>query len=128
MEEYRRLMYVAVTRAEDRMIFCGYRKKEKSPENSWYNLFKNSFTKIAALDEKQNIWTLTSRQEILPDKKETAVKNKKQAPVPDFMLKPAAEEQPLSKPLTPSRPDDEPAVISPWVGRASCRGRVCVLV
>lgn len=113
LEEYRRLMYVAVTRAEDRMIFCGYRKKDKSPENSWYNLFKNSFTKIAALDEKQNIWTLTSRQEILPDKKETAVKNKKQAPVPDFMLKPAAEEQPLSKPLTPSRPDDEPAVVSP---------------
>lgn len=113
LEEYRRLMYVAVTRAEDRMIFCGYRKKDKSPETSWYNLFKNSFTKIARLNEEQNIWTFSSRQEFTPDKKETKIKIEKTAPVPDFMFKPAAQEQPLSKPLTPSRPDDEPAVISP---------------
>lgn len=113
LEEYRRLMYVAVTRAEDRMIFCGYRKKNESPENSWYNLFKNSFTKIASLDETKNVWTLSNRQELTPKKEETAEQINNQTAIPDVMFKPAAEEQPLSKPLTPSRPEDEPAVISP---------------
>jgi len=113
LEEYRRLMYVAVTRAEDRMIFCGFRKKNKSPETSWYNLFKNSFTKIAALDETRNIWRFASRQEFQPDKAETATEAPKQTPLPDFMLKPMAEEKPLSKPLTPSRPEGEPAAVSP---------------
>jgi len=37
-EEYRRLLYVALTRAEDRLVVCGWEPKSGAPENGWYNL------------------------------------------------------------------------------------------
>lgn len=36
-EEYRRLLYVGMTRAEDRLIVCGYRGVRQAPE-TWHNL------------------------------------------------------------------------------------------
>ena len=39
-QEYRRLLYVAMTRAEDRLYVCGYGKTDKLPEGSWYALVK----------------------------------------------------------------------------------------
>ena len=116
LEEYRRLMYVAVTRAEDRMIFCGFRNKNSSPETSWYNLFKNSFTKIASFDKNRNVWTYQNAQ-LLPVKgvqKQNSSDSTNDS-LPSFMFVPAEAEKPLSKPLTPSKPDDEPAVFSPLV-------------
>ncbi len=113
MEEYRRLMYVAVTRAEDRMIFCGFRKKNKPSEDSWYNLFKNSFTKIATFDENNKIWSFSNKQEMPVDKKQINAVFDAQEKIPDFMYISAPAESPLSKPLTPSRPEDEPAIVSP---------------
>jgi ATP-dependent helicase/nuclease subunit A len=35
-EEYRRLLYVALTRAEDRLYVCGWSGKRKSPDDAWY--------------------------------------------------------------------------------------------
>jgi ATP-dependent helicase/nuclease subunit A len=37
-EEYRRLLYVGMTRAEDRLIVCGYRGKMKPHDGIWHNL------------------------------------------------------------------------------------------
>ena len=37
-DEYRRLLYVAMTRAADRLIVCGYRGKNKPPEGCWHDL------------------------------------------------------------------------------------------
>ncbi|WP_153770434.1 double-strand break repair helicase AddA [Labrenzia sp. CE80] len=37
-EEYRRLLYVALTRAEDRLIVCGWEPKRGAHEACWYNL------------------------------------------------------------------------------------------
>lgn len=37
LEEYRRLLYVALTRAEDRLCICGYRKKTKPRTNPGMN-------------------------------------------------------------------------------------------
>ncbi|WP_298818905.1 double-strand break repair helicase AddA [uncultured Roseibium sp.] len=37
-EEYRRLLYVALTRAEDRLIVCGWEPKRGAHENCWYSL------------------------------------------------------------------------------------------
>ena len=114
MEEYRRLLYVAVTRAEDRMIFCGDRKKKKAAEDSWYYMFKDSFTKIAAPDENQKVWKYCSEQKFVPEKKEKEKNIFDADDIPDFMFLPASKENPLSKPLTPSKPEGkEPAVVSP---------------
>ena len=35
--EYRRLLYVAMTRACDELYVCGYRGQQEPPENCWYN-------------------------------------------------------------------------------------------
>jgi ATP-dependent helicase/nuclease subunit A len=45
-EEYRRLLYVGLTRASDRLIVCGYRKKTLVPD-SWAQLVQSAL----ALDE-----------------------------------------------------------------------------
>ena len=37
-DEYRRLLYVAMTRAADRLIVCGVDGENKRPEGCWYDL------------------------------------------------------------------------------------------
>ena len=37
-DEYRRLLYVAMTRAADRLVICGSDGKNKRPDGCWYNL------------------------------------------------------------------------------------------
>lgn len=37
-EEYRRLLYVALTRAEDRLVVCGWEPKRGAHESCWYAL------------------------------------------------------------------------------------------
>ncbi|MGE5259306.1 MAG: double-strand break repair helicase AddA, partial [Actinomycetota bacterium] len=41
-EEYHRLLYVAMTRAQDRLYVCGWQGQKEKPENeSWYELVKD---------------------------------------------------------------------------------------
>ncbi len=37
-EEYRRLLYVALTRAEDRLVVCGWEPKRGAHDDCWYSL------------------------------------------------------------------------------------------
>lgn len=37
-EEYRRLLYVALTRAEDRLVVCGWEPKRGAHDDCWYNI------------------------------------------------------------------------------------------
>ncbi|MCH7544076.1 MAG: double-strand break repair helicase AddA [Proteobacteria bacterium] len=46
-QEYRRLLYVALTRAEDRLYICGWRQAKTPPEGCWYNLVKAGLEDIA---------------------------------------------------------------------------------
>jgi ATP-dependent helicase/nuclease subunit A len=45
--EYMRLLYVALTRAEDELIVCGYSNRNL-PENSWYQLVADSMHTLEA--------------------------------------------------------------------------------
>ncbi len=38
LQEYIRLLYVAMTRAEDHLVICGYQSSSKLPQNCWYEL------------------------------------------------------------------------------------------
>jgi ATP-dependent helicase/nuclease subunit A len=53
-DEYRRLLYVAMTRAAERLVICGARGKNKIPEGCWYQLVENAmadkFVREAAED------------------------------------------------------------------------------
>ena len=43
-EEYRRLLYVGMTRAEDRLIVCGYHGVRGPVPSTWHNLVREAFT------------------------------------------------------------------------------------
>ena len=43
-EEYRRLLYVAMTRARDELYICGSHSKNELNENSWYAMVEQSLT------------------------------------------------------------------------------------
>lgn len=44
LEERSRLLYVALTRAEDRLIICGTDKDGKIPEGSWYDMISRGLS------------------------------------------------------------------------------------
>lgn len=46
-EEYLRLLYVAMTRAEDYLIVTGYINKKSAPENSWYQLISKHMQEVS---------------------------------------------------------------------------------
>ena len=46
-EEYRRLLYVAMTRARDRLYVCGYRGGKKIREESWYAWIRKALEPVS---------------------------------------------------------------------------------
>ena len=42
MQEYYRLLYVALTRASHKLIICGWSNKDKIAKDSWYNILQTS--------------------------------------------------------------------------------------
>jgi ATP-dependent helicase/nuclease subunit A len=44
--EYRRLLYVAMTRAADRLIICGADGEKKRPTGCWYNLMRDALAPL----------------------------------------------------------------------------------
>ncbi len=63
-EEYRRLLYVAMTRAEDRLLVCGYAGKNGPHEACWHRLVWNGLTEDARkeLDDNGEIRRLLWRK------------------------------------------------------------------
>ena len=126
--EYRRLLYVAMTRAEDRLIVCGWKGKKSEPEDCWYHLVKNGLAAItdgnlvetedaflAASGEvgDARVLRLTCPQEVAEEKPRTPPPVEP-APLPSWARTPPADEPDPPRPLAPSRPEeDEPATRSP---------------
>jgi len=48
MEEYNRLLYVAMTRAEDRLVVCGWQPRNALPEECWYAAVQRGFARLPA--------------------------------------------------------------------------------
>jgi ATP-dependent helicase/nuclease subunit A len=125
-EEYRRLLYVAMTRAEDRLYVCGVQGRNAPPDDCWYDLVRHGldgvaedvafdFCRPAGEGLKGTGLRLANPQQAEPksDREATAVQA---GPIPPrgWMLQPAAREVPPPKPLAPSRDTDaEPPVVSP---------------
>ncbi len=49
MEEYNRLLYVALTRAEDRLVVCGWQTRHALPEESWYESVQRGMIALGAV-------------------------------------------------------------------------------
>ncbi|HLF21268.1 MAG TPA: double-strand break repair helicase AddA [Aestuariivirga sp.] len=62
--EYRRLLYVAMTRARDELYICGYRGVRDPPDDCWYNMMapvlKPVMREIAGADGISLSWRLGS--------------------------------------------------------------------
>ncbi|SEH52145.1 double-strand break repair helicase AddA [Magnetospirillum fulvum] len=132
--EYRRLLYVAMTRAEDRLIVCGWETRKAPPEGSWYHLIRGAVEPLAKPVEDAwlaqagetsdaTVPTLRCLQTAPPESGDAAVDSARpSAPLPAWALAPAGDEPSPPRPLAPSRPDeDEPAVRSPLDGPEDTR-------
>ena len=120
--EYRRLLYVAMTRAEDRLIICGWRTQKAPPELCWYNLIKDGIEPLAAeeadaqLSETGDapVLVLTSAQTEPITAKDSESVTPVAAVLPEWASRNAGDEPVPPRPLAPSRPDgEEPPVRSP---------------
>ena len=122
LEEYRRLLYVALTRARDRLYVCGYlgsRNAEKGPpQGSWYDLVAAGFDRLAPQQTVLLPWGDEGRRfETNPDSRAAAspaAAAEPQPAAPDWLQQPAPAEPVPPRPLSPSQPSrPDPAPLSP---------------
>ncbi len=106
-DEYRRLLYVALTRAEDRLYICGYKKgKNAADKRSWYELCHRTMEQYGQ-SQPDGVFSYTCPQENEIEARKPEQLPEKETATESWLWQPAAEESPLSKPYTPSHPDDE---------------------
>ncbi len=122
-QEYRRLLYVAMTRARDRLYIGGWEGSRKPPEDCWYNLIDSALQGLAedvVTASGESVLRMSNGQEAPPDGKSEAdlALSEQSATLPDWALQPPPAEPEPSTPLSPSRLSDEtePAVRSPFDG------------
>ncbi|MDE8348874.1 MAG: double-strand break repair helicase AddA [Acidocella sp.] len=115
MAEYNRLLYVALTRAEDELIICGAEGRKALPEECWYNLVKTGFTALRASAGTVGEWSYRAAQTAKPDREEKR-ELMSAAPLPawagmapDWQALPPGLETTRPEPLVPSRSADDPA-------------------
>jgi ATP-dependent helicase/nuclease subunit A len=122
MAEYRRLLYVALTRARDRLYVCGYLNGKTAesgpPQGSWYDLISGGFAGLQpqqaiALpwgDEGLRFETFPGQQaKTVPPETET-----ERFAAPIWLHNPPPPEPAPPRPLSPSRPSRaEPPPLSP---------------
>ena len=103
LEEYRRLLYVAITRAADRIFVCGYRKKDKSYADSWHSLCREAIEKIGTKTKEGFSY---AEKDVLPSgEREKSTEEKTEIDkLPDFywLHHNAPQEDALAKPYRPS--------------------------
>ncbi|MBX2834446.1 MAG: double-strand break repair helicase AddA [Micavibrio sp.] len=107
-QERRRLLYVAMTRAEDRLYICGAQGKNAIDKNSWYNMVKDGLADAPDVVEHEDgrlILDVPMAANVAPDRPDKAQQGEKEIyEIPDWVHAPLPEENPLSQDyLAPSK-------------------------
>jgi ATP-dependent helicase/nuclease subunit A len=118
-QEENRLLYVALTRAEDRIVVCGWMPKKSKPgESCWYRQVERGFTRLGATPDAEAARQLgvegavlrhSCPQEVAPDTRARAEGRVATAlpgwagAAPTWRAAPAPSEPPRAVPLAPSR-------------------------
>jgi ATP-dependent helicase/nuclease subunit A len=127
MAEYRRLLYVALTRAADRLYIAGWAGGKGAGAGNWHELVRTGLERLGApfdftaQADGASGWSgtgyrLAGSQEAPP---ETEAADEQPAPpapaaLPAWALAPPQPESPGARPLAPSRPPgEEPPVRTP---------------
>ncbi len=107
-QEYHRLLYVAMTRAEDRLIVCGWETNKKREDGSWYNLIVQGLDRMTspAAEPAEGVKRWASPQSE-PAQAGDAADTGVVAPAPGWLKRNAPAEPAKDSPLTPSRPSGE---------------------
>lgn len=132
--EYYRLLYVALTRAEDRLYIVGWQGAREPEFESWQRLIEAGFDRLNAAEVPDvfggNVFRYSTG---IPISVQFDVRQKEQEKVSDtgdipVWLHTEMPSEPLPpKPLTPSRPDDDEEIYSPLVHLSDnrfLRGRI----
>jgi ATP-dependent helicase/nuclease subunit A len=124
-EEENRLLYVALTRAEDRLYVCGWRGERNQSQNSWHDHVADALTDLLKdgvpvkrcgarewrdEDGWEGDWLqLTTSQSDAAETKsaKTGLHLDLDIPFQDWALHPAEAEPDPPRPLIPSRPSSE---------------------
>ncbi len=136
-DEYRRLLYVAMTRAADTLVVCGVQGRTKIPDGCWYHLVNNALAPLSISEPAGD-----GDGEVLrfrkPDERKTAQQTEQQTErqttgarddgevatvttitIPDWLGRDAAPDPVAARTLSPSAADDRAAeaearAASPW--------------
>lgn len=124
-QEYLRLLYVAMTRAEDRLYVCGWQNKREADQKNWYTFIRNALeTTSQAVEfdfgnEAFAGWTgkglrFTCPQEIALTPSAPSIPQLKTEPgsSQDWILKKSPQENLNQKLLKPSQGHDAKSLIS----------------
>ncbi len=134
MAEHNRLLYVALTRAEDRLIVCGWQSSRTLNDSCWYRLVEAGFGRLPVERTTFDAWDgevlrCASAQTAAPTQTDRATDSRLDAPIPAWVGKDngwrpnAPPVEPLRpRPLAPSRPEgiglgEMPAAASPLAQR-----------
>ena len=119
LAEYRRLLYVALTRAEDRLYICGATGKDNVNEQSWYHLAKSGLLDIATPLEDGTLRIMPPANSQIIPLTPPPLMRATSADLAFLKKSPPAEPSP-TEPLTPSRLSGEaPPNASPLSEKAS---------
>lgn len=129
MAEYRRLLYVGMTRAEDQLIICGKEGKRPMSDDNWYKLVEQALRSDMEeiTDQIGNtehyLWRVTERETQSAASEELQLVQP--ISLPDWVKHPPLPSPPIAKPISPSRldADDERAEEVSWQERIDALGQ-----
>jgi ATP-dependent helicase/nuclease subunit A len=110
-EEYRRLLYVGMTRAEDRLIICGYYGKRAPGDMTWHRIVRDALSGAGCGERPSPFedsgepicrYCVTGGSIIHETEAEEIVAAAEAQPVPEKLLKQLPAVQGLPRPLAPS--------------------------
>ncbi|MGC9954671.1 MAG: double-strand break repair helicase AddA [Rhizomicrobium sp.] len=130
LKEHRRLLYVALTRAKERLIICGFENKKGIREGSWHQLAERAANALGAeIAQGDAMIRVFGTASVAPAASETAT-----APetivIPGWARTPPKAERPSPWLIRPSAAAgmDEPALPSPLGQNGAARFRRGLLV
>jgi len=123
--EHRRLLYVAMTRASDRLVVCGAEGERGRPDGCWWNLVSAALQPVSVAEPSEDGDGIVWRYRPTPPRAGPAVTPTAPAAAtsqrrPSWLERDAPGEPLSVLPLSPSHADDEDAAP---VRRSGARGR-----
>jgi ATP-dependent helicase/nuclease subunit A len=87
IDEYHRLLYVAMTRARDRLYVCGWQGQKEPEKDCWYHLVRDGIeSRLNPVDGPGGVRRMVSAQEKDVSSEEAEAETGETPPLPDWAL------------------------------------------